>query len=223
VVLSRKRLVVWAISLAVLCGVAFGVRWAVWGRSCPGPGVQLLRRARREGFVLPEWEVPMGQGFAQVATQDPPFRDWLVDTVADREEEPAVRLEAYRALDFLEDDGLLKDAFASILDWLEQTKTQGREDGRVRSEVRYNMVIRVLMTNLPDEDLLTIIRRARPERWQQVIRDFAGQHPQEPSGYKEGVHEHMIARAKALVQYLERTEGLQAPPAAPGEGARTSQ
>jgi hypothetical protein len=153
--------------------------------------------------------------FGHFAQGNQPFREWLIQIIKRPNEDPEVRREASGALTYLTDDQQLNGVMKEILDWMERTPPAGREDESVRFTVRNNILLRVLMTDLPDEEILSIMKRARPDFWRNWIEDIADTRLDQPHGMDEKVLRHVKSRAEGLRKYLEATEGQQPPLPAP--------
>jgi len=207
---AKKRAgIVLALAIIVVGGASVGLLYRIGAMQPKGPSYDLLSLAKKDGFALPRDLVKSAWtgSFGHFARGNVAFRQWLVKLVERPNENPEVRREASGALTFLDDDRQVDSVMEEILQWLETTPPAGGEDESVRFTVRNNILLRVLMTDLPDEEVLNIMKRARPDFWRTCIERNAEVRLDQPHGMDEKVLRHMKARAEGLLKYLEATEG----------------
>ncbi len=210
----KKRTAVIALSAAAV--VCLGSAALLLGPRMlePKPPWYKLGRAAHKAGVAPD-QAAVGRGFAE---RNQRFREWLVKVVETPTEEPDVRAEAWRVLDFMQDDRKVGDAMQDIVGWMDKTPPGGPDESSVRFGIRNNILLRVLMTDLPDDEVLSIIKRARPDFWGTYLKRTANARLDVPILMEGKARLHMKERAQALLRHVAETEAAEPQP---GEARRS--
>ena len=215
---KRTRLII-AAGLLALAAVALA---AVLILRAQRP-LNLFRRASEAGFGVNVLRRPYHvRGFAVIADGDPAFRHWLLSIVENPKEDWGLRHEALASLVNMGNDAALARVMRDLLDWMDEKREPTGGDQNIAEMARTYIWVEALQMNLPDPQVLGILKRDYPDKWHELLVGDSRITPEEVARLGKP-WDQIVARAKGLLQYLERTEGSQAPPGAAGEGARTSQ
>jgi len=215
---KKKTFVVLALAFIVVGGASVAFFLRLGAIQPKPPYYELLRRARKAGVAPKElsvgtvaWAVSHGGAWSKHVESNGPFRGWLISVVENPKEDRKLRSEAWGFLDAIQNHQILGAVMKEVLDWMEKTPSVGREEESERFCLRNNILLRVLMTDLPDEEILSIMKRARPDFWRNWIEGIADTRLDQPHGMDEKILRHMKSRAEGLLKYLEATEGQQPP------------
>ena len=132
-------------------------------------GTKLLQRLEAEG-PLPEGAAPALSALPTLAEQHPALRKSLARVVASPKEDLWVRGVAFRALLNVHSDEAVRGILADLGSWFWDREVELNRDGRdFQEDARDFMLDRLLLTDLPTEDVSRMAKQ-----WQPFWDDAAG-------------------------------------------------
>jgi hypothetical protein len=204
---KRTRLIILA-GLLALAGVALAAVLILRAQRPP----DLFQRASQAGFNLNDLPPypPDASGLygrlSQAADLEPTFRHWLLSIVENPKEDWGLRHEALASLVNMGNDAALARVMRDLLDWMDEKREPTGGDQNIAEMARTYIWVEALQMNLPDPQVLGILKRDYPDKWHEMLVGDSRITPEEVAR-RGKPWDQIVARAKALVQYLERTEG----------------
>jgi len=217
--LTKKGLV--AILAAILAVWAISATaWLVVSQHGPkDPGRLLLWRMRAAGFEVNLVPPPASQGFASFADKSPALRHWLLSIVENPEEDLELRREALYAIVNMKNERAFLSAVTDMLDWLDLGASVTGKGRFLPAEIRKYSWLNLAPMDLPEKEVLTILKRMYPENWRKYLVSEANRADDEiRRGTEVAWWERYKARATRLLEYADaHPEGQ--PPTGPSPPA----
>jgi hypothetical protein len=207
--LRTKRLIAVCVACLAVAATVLALRTAL-----APPGEPSFLALVREEAPLRERSLEHREQFAEAATEDPEFRDWLVSLVTNPDRPIRPRTEALATLLAIEDGAVMREVAGQLIDGLEHEKVTSHQDVQLIGQARNYLVLKALLSDWPLEDTLDVIRRASPG-WRSIAEAHANRKPDQPTGWSPEQQAKLTARAKAVLELADRKDAE-----SPGSGDR---
>jgi len=210
---AQKKLVL-VCAVPVLVALFLSATVAPTLRNPPEPRIdagkalmERLRKDRQLAQIVPASARSQDRLIA-LANEHPLLLDGLVKTVIAANEHSQVRMRAFYAIMQIDRDEALVESINAIQEWFLGDQPKGRRTGWLRANIGNWTIFTVLGAQIPDEECLAIVKRARPDAWKGILTSHADRSEppsvvvDAPRGFRERV-ERIPLRARQLLEMVQ--------------------